>query len=249
MDKNFYLQYAAVEDQHWWFVGRRQIVEKLIRQLKLPKNAKILEAGCGTGGNLSMLARYGEVAAIELDEMACQLANERRITTVKQGSLPDQIPFNEQYDLIVILDVIEHIDDDLAALEALSARLKPNSWLLITVPAYQFLWSYHDEINYHKRRYTLKRLKRVVRQSGYTVQYGSYFNTWLFPLVAGVRLFKNFLKIEQKPDASSDLNLPAKPINKFLTFLFASESYFMNRVNLPFGVSVVLMAQKTNSTL
>ncbi|BBD62460.1 hypothetical protein NIES2109_53040 [Nostoc sp. HK-01] len=244
MDKNFYLQYAAVEDQHWWFVGRRRIVEALIRQLKLPKQAKILEAGCATGGNLSMLARYGEVAAMELDETACLLANERRVTTVQQGSLPDKIPFTSQYDLIVILDVLEHIDDDLAALEALSSRLNPNSWLLITVPAYQFLWSYHDEINHHKRRYTLKKLQRVVKQAGYTVCYGSYFNTWLFPLVAGVRLFKKILKIDQKSVASSDLNLPAKPINKFLTFLFASERYFMNRVSLPFGVSVVLLAQK-----
>ncbi|OCQ88879.1 type 12 methyltransferase [Nostoc sp. MBR 210] len=249
MDKNFYLKYAAVEDQHWWFVGRRQIVEKLIRQLKLPNNAKILEAGCGTGGNLSMLARYGEVAAMEFDETACQLANERQVTTVRQGSLPDQIPFNDQYDLIVILDVLEHIDDDLAALKALSSRLKPNSWLLITVPAYQFLWSYHDEINYHKRRYTLKRLKRVVRLAGYNIGYGSYFNTWLFPLVAGVRLLKNLLKLDKKSDASGDLNLPAKLINKFLTFLFASERYFMNRVSLPFGVSVALMAQKNQSKL
>ncbi|BAY18696.1 hypothetical protein NIES21_45480 [Anabaenopsis circularis NIES-21] len=248
MDKNFYLQYAAVEDQHWWFVGRRRIVEALIRQLKLPKHAKILEAGCATGGNLSMLARYGEVAAMELDETACLLANERRVTTVQQGSLPDKIPFTSQYDLIVILDVLEHIDDDLAALEALSSRLNPNSWLLITVPAYQFLWSYHDEINHHKRRYTLKKLQRVVKQAGYTVCYGSYFNTWLFPLVAGIRLLKNLLKLDKKADASSDLNLPAKPINKFLTFLFASERYLINRVSLPFGVSVVLTAQKINST-
>ncbi|MBE9207298.1 class I SAM-dependent methyltransferase [Nostoc sp. LEGE 06077] len=244
MDKNFYLQYSAVEDQHWWFVGRRRIVEELIHPLNLPKNAKILEAGCGTGGNLTMLARYGEVAAMELDETACQLANERRVTTVQQGSLPDKIPFTSQYDLIVILDVLEHIDDDLSALEALSTRLKPNSWLLITVPAYQFLWSYHDEINYHKRRYTLKKLQRVVKQAGYSVCYGSYFNTWLFPLVAGVRLLKNLLKLDKKADASSDLNLPAKPINKFLTFLFASERYLINRVSLPFGVSVVLLAQK-----
>lgn len=245
MDKNFYLQYAAVEDRHWWFVGRRRIVETLIRQLNLPQDAKILEAGCGTGGNLTMLARYGQVAAMELDETACQLANERQVTTVKQGSLPDAIPFTSQYDLIVILDVLEHIDDDLAALEILSARLKPNSWLLITVPAYQFLWSYHDEINHHKRRYTLKNLQRVVRQAGYSIRYGSYFNTWLFPLVSGVRLLKNLLKIDQKSVASSDLNLPAKPINKFLTFLFASERYLINRFSLPFGVSVVLIAQKT----
>ena len=244
MDKEFYLQYAAVEDRHWWFVGRRQIVEQVIRQLNLPKNAQILEAGCGTGGNLTMLARYGQISAMELDETACQLANERRVTTVKLGSLPDEIPFTSQYDLIVILDVLEHLDDDLAALQALSNRLNPKGWLLITVPAYQFLWSYHDEVNHHKRRYTLKNLKRVVRQAGYTIRYGSYFNTWLFPLVAGVRLLKNLLKMDHHTAGSSDLVLPGKITNKFLTFLFASERYLINRVSLPFGVSVVLLAQK-----
>jgi SAM-dependent methyltransferase len=244
MDKEFYLQYAAVEARHWWFVGRRRIVEQVIRQLNLPKNAKILEAGCGTGGNLTMLARYGQISAMELDETACQLANERQVTTVKRGSLPDEIPFTTQYDLIVILDVLEHLDDDLAALQALYRKLNSHSWLLITVPAYQFLWSYHDEINHHKRRYTLKNLKRVVKQAGYTVCYASYFNTWLFPLVAGVRLLKKIFKMDHPSVDSSDLILPGKIVNKFLTFLFASERYFMNRISLPFGVSVVLLAQK-----
>jgi len=245
MDKEFYLHYATVEDQHWWFVGRRLIVEDVIRKLNLPKNSAILEAGCGTGGNLSMLARHGKLQAMELDETACHLANERRVTNVKLGSLPDKIPFTNQYDLIVILDVLEHLDDDFAALQALSAKLKPNCWLLITVPAYQFLWSHHDEINHHKRRYTLKNLKQVVRQAGYSVRYASYFNTWLFPLIAGVRLLKNLLKIDQHDVNHHDLFLPAKLINRFLTFLFASERYLINRVSLPFGVSVLLVAQKT----
>ena len=244
MDKDLYLQHAKVEDKHWWFVGRRMIIDKIIRQLNLEQHSKIFEAGCGTGGNLNMLARYGEVSAMELDEIACQFANERKVTKVKLGSLPDNIPFSEEYDLIVILDVLEHIDDDLGAAIALNSRLKPGGWLLITVPAYQFLWSKHDEINHHKRRYTLRNLKQVIKKSGYSVHYSSYFNSFLFPVVAGVRLLKNVLKTETDNVGSNDLILPAKPVNKFLTFLFGSERYLIGNISIPFGVSVLLLAKK-----
>ncbi|MEM6399658.1 MAG: class I SAM-dependent methyltransferase [Cyanobacteria bacterium P01_D01_bin.116] len=244
MEKEFYLQYASVEDKHWWFVARRQIIQQVIRKLDLPKNAQILEAGCGTGGNLQMLSRYGQVSAMELDEIACQFANQRQVTQVKRGSLPDDIPFNSDYDLILILDVIEHLDNDLSALEALYYKLKPGGYLLVTVPAYKFLWSQHDEINHHKRRYRLKGLKQVAKKAGYEVNYASYFNTFLFPLVAIVRSLAKLLPKQNKGKISSDLVLPSKSVNKILKLLFASERYFINRFNLPFGVSVLLLAQK-----
>lgn len=244
MDKDFYLQYASQEDQHWWFVGRRQIIEQVIQGLKLPKNAKILEAGCGTGGNLKMLSRYGQLWAMELDEIACRLANERKIIQVQLGSLPDKIPFDGEFDLILMLDVLEHLDDEQAALLALHSRLKPGGWLLITVPAYQFLWSEHDEVNHHKRRYVLTRLKQVVSKAGFSVKYGGYFNTFLFPVVAIVRFFKNLLRVKTSVKVNSDLGLPPEPINKFLTLLLKSEGYLVNRVSLPFGVSVLLLARR-----
>ncbi len=246
MEKDFYLQYASVEDKHWWFVARRQILQKVICRLSLPTNAQILEAGCGTGGNLQMLSRYGKVSAMELDQIACELANQRQVTQVKRGSLPDNIPFNSQYDLILILDVIEHLDNDLSALEALYYKLKPGGYLLVTVPAYMFLWSEHDEINHHKRRYRLKSLKKVVKQAGYELNYGSYFNTVLFPLVAIVRILAKLLPKQNTNQLSSDLVVPSKPVNQILKWLFASERYFMNRLSLPFGVSVLLLAQKPN---
>jgi SAM-dependent methyltransferase len=248
MDKNFYLQYAAVEDKHWWFVGRRAIVEMLIRKLALPKNPKILEAGCGTGGNLRMLAQHGQLSAMEIDEVACIIANERQVTQVLQGSLPNNIPFSEKYDLIVILDVLEHVEDDKAALLALRSRLKSGGWLLVTVPAYQFLWSQHDEINHHKRRYVLKGLKQLVRKAGFAVNYSSYFNTFLFPVVALVRSLRKLLRLESNSIANSDIVLPSKPVNRFLSLLFASERYLLNRFSLPFGVSIVLLAQKTGNS-
>ncbi|MGB3641310.1 MAG: class I SAM-dependent methyltransferase, partial [Rivularia sp. (in: cyanobacteria)] len=247
MEKDFYLQYASVEDKHWWFIARRQILEKVIRKLNLPTNPQILEAGCGTGGNLQMLSRYGQVSAMELDEIACQLANQRQVTHVKPGSLPDNIPFTSYYDLILILDVIEHLDDDLSALEALYYKLKPGGYLLVTVPAYKFLWSEHDEINHHKRRYRLKALKKVVKKAGYEVDYGSYFNTFLFPLVAIVRGLAKLKPKQNNNQISSDLVVPSKSVNQILKWLFASERYLIDKFTLPFGVSVLLLARKQNS--
>jgi SAM-dependent methyltransferase len=244
MEKDFYLQYASVEDKHWWFVARRQIIEKVIFRLNLPKNAQILEAGCGTGGNLQMLSRHGQVSAMELEEIACQLANQRQVTQVKRGSLPDRIPFSLEYDLILILDVIEHLDDDFSALKALYYKLKPGGYLLITVPAYQFLWSEHDDINHHKRRYRLKGLKQRVKKAGYEVNYGSYFNTFLFPVVAIVRVLTKLLPKRNKNQISSDLVVPSQPVNQILKWLFASEGYLINKFSLPFGVSVLLLARK-----
>ncbi len=247
MEKDFYLQYASVEDKHWWFVARRQIIEQVIQRLNLPKNAQILEAGCGTGGNLQMLSRHGQVSAMELEEIACQLANQRQVTQVKRGSLPDNIPFTLQYDLILILDVIEHLDDDLSAIKALYYKLKPGGYLLITVPAYRFLWSEHDDINHHKRRYRLKGLKQVVKKAGYELNYGSYFNTFLFPVVAIVRVLAKLLPKQNNNQLSSDLVVPSKPVNQILKWLFAGERYFINKFPLPFGVSVLILARKPNS--
>ncbi len=243
MDKDFYLQYASVEDKHWWFVGRRQIIDSFIWQLDLPNNAEILEVGCGTGGNLMMLSAHGRVDAMEIDEIACNLANQRQITKVQNGSLPNNIPFKGKYDLIVILDVLEHLDDDFAALTALSAKLKPGGWLLVTVPAYQFLWSQHDEINHHKRRYLLRSLQQVIRKANYELYYNTYFNTLLFPLIAFLRFLSKLLPINRSFQGQGDLKMPSKPLNYFLALLFASERHILNIISFPFGVSILLIAR------
>lgn len=244
MDKDFYLEYASVEDNHWWFVGRRQIIDSFIRRLNLPKNAEILEAGCGTGGNLIMLSAHGRVDAMEVDEVACELANQRKVTKVQNGSLPNNIPFQDKYDLILILDVLEHLDDDLAALTALYSKLKPGGWLLVTVPAYQFLWSQHDEINHHKRRYALKNLKQVVCKANYQLYKATYFNTLLFPLIAFLRFLSKLSLRSSTVRTQSDLKMPSKFINYFLSMLFAAESLFLDYIYFPFGVSILLLARK-----
>lgn len=155
MDPKAYEQMAGLEDRHWWFVGRRQILSRVIAGIPLPPSACILEAGCGSGGNLEMLSQFGQVWAMERSEIALPLARARGIAIVEEGELPHRIPFgSQQFDLIALLDVLEHLDEDTAALEALIQRLKPSGYMVITVPAYPWLWSAHDELNHHKRRYT-----------------------------------------------------------------------------------------------
>ena len=241
MDPAYYAEYAAAEDAHWWFVARRRILSRVLSRLKLPADAVILEAGCGTGGNLAMLARHGRLRAFEIDDGAQAVANRRGVTDVAAGALPEPIPFEgERFDLVAMLDVLEHVADDRGALVNLRGRLKPGGRLLLTVPAYRFLWSRHDEVNHHQRRYTRGPLVRLVQETGLDVRHASYFNTLLFPLVLGVRLLGNLLG----RDEGSDLAMPSPRVNKLLTDVFASERYVVPSRAFPFGVSILLVAQR-----
>ena len=242
MDAAYYAEYAAAEDAHWWFVARRRILARVLDGLELPPDAAILEAGCGTGGNLAMLARHGRLRAFEIDDGARDVASKRGVTDVAAGALPEPIPFRgERFDLVAMLDVLEHVEDDRGALVNLRERLQPGGRLLLTVPAYPFLWSRHDEVNHHQRRYTRGPLVRLVREAGYDVRHASYFNTLLFPLVLGARTLNNLLG----RDEGSDLAMPSPPVNKLLTEVFASERHLVPRAALPFGVSILLVAQRT----
>ena len=241
MDTAYYAEYAAAEDAHWWFVARRRILDSVLSSLDLPADAAILEAGCGTGGNLAMLARHGHLRAFEIDEGAREVAGKRGVTDVAAGALPRPIPFDgERFDLIAMLDVLEHVADDRGALVNLRERLKLGGRLLLTVPAYMFLWSRHDEINHHQRRYTRGPLVRLLQETGYDVRHASYFNTLLFPCIFGVRTLGNLLG----RDEGSDLAMPSPPVNKLLTEVFASERHLVPRAPLPFGVSLLLVAQR-----
>ena len=238
MDARIYTEMATLEQQHWWFAARRKILDKLLSTLPLPPDAQILEAGCGTGGNLAMLARHGRVYGMETNAQALELASAKGAGQIAAGRLPAPIPFDDlKFDLIALLDVLEHIDDDAATLSALRARLKPGGWLLMTVPAYPFLWSRHDELHHHKRRYVGRDLRAVSEAAGLHISYLSYFNTWLFPLIAAARLAR------MGEGHSGDLSMPNKFINALLAQIFASERLLLGRVRLPFGVSLIALAR------
>ena len=241
MDPQIYQKMMAMEETHWWFVARRKILDQAIDKLTLPESAEIFEAGCGTGGNLGMLARHGQVYAMELDETARLFASDRKLAEVRSGCLPDKIPFaDRQFDLIVLLDVLEHVEEDSASLQALARKLKPSGWLLVTVPAYAWLWSKQDELLHHKRRYLLRNLHQLVISAGYDVHFVSYFNSVLFPLIAAIRIVQGLFD-----KGGNEVTMPPDFINKILIFLFAAERHAIGRFFLiPFGVSIMVLAQR-----
>jgi SAM-dependent methyltransferase len=242
MESTLYPQMAALEKKHWWFSARRTIVNYFLSKLNLPTDTKILEAGCGTGGNLSLLAQYGQVFAIESNEVAREFASQNRCAEVKAGTLPDNIPFqHEKFDLIVLLDVLEHLEEDARSLQALSEQLKAGGYLLVTVPALPFLWSQHDEKHHHYRRYVKTGLHQLVENACFKIIKLSYFNFFMFPIVLLIRLLHRVSKKEQ-----DDLSLPPPWLNWLLKKIFASERYLINMMSLPIGVSLILIAQKSD---
>lgn len=242
MDQEFYREMYINEDMHWWFVARRLIIKKVIDKYFHTKQGTVLEVGCGSGGNLEMLQEYGEIFAMELDDGARSMANSRKICHVKKGELPYDIPFDDYaFDLICMLDVLEHIDDDLATLKSLRGKLNQNGILLITVPAYKFLWSGHDVVSHHKRRYTRKQLIDIVLKSGFIIKYSTYFNTFLFPIITAVRI-KN--KIFAR-NSGSDVTMPSNFVNRLLNKIFSFEQLLLPTISFPFGVSILLIAEKT----
>lgn len=237
METYTYQLMRELEDQHWWFVARRNILKKVLSGLQIPRSSKILEVGCGTGGNISFLQEIGELTCVESDESAAELARNRGLAQVLPGSLPDNIPkFNHPFELIVLFDVIEHVDEDGESLQALSRLLKPKGRIVLTVPAFSFLWSQHDDENQHKRRYNRKNLSRLVKSNGLSLDYISYFNFWLFPLIAGVRLIRKVIPYKGE---WQDMKLPARLPNNILKSIFNSESHFIGKNYLPFGMSLI----------
>ena len=231
MEPEAYREMAASEGRHWWFAGRRTILSSLIARLSLEGKSRILELGCGTGGNLDMLARFGEVAAMETDDAARAIALEKSGARfeIRPGRCPDQIPFaGQRFDLVCMFDVLEHIDEDVATLEAVRALLAPGGRALITVPAYRWMWSKHDEFLHHKRRYTAAELEKKARAAGLAVATLSYFNTLLFPLAAAARL----LNLEGR-------ETPPAAVNRLFRWVFSAERFVAGRVGLPFGVSLL----------
>jgi len=162
VDPRYEQETVAVEDRHWWYVGRRRILEGVVDSLALPGGAEILDAGCGSGRNLEWLARFGAVTGLELSEDSLEYARRRAIGSVVAGSVEDIPLADESFDLVTSFDVIEHVDD-LRALRELHRLLRPGGRLLVSVPAYPFLWSEHDARNHHRRRYTTRALLEAAR--------------------------------------------------------------------------------------
>jgi len=239
MDRIVYDRMAAHDSTHWWYRARRDILaDYLTRYAALPADARILEIGCGTGHNLPMLARFGAVEAIEIDPAARAIASERLGRPVGDAPLP-ALPGIERgaYDLIAVLDVVEHIEDDVAALAAMRDCLKPDGRILIAVPAHQWMWSAHDVVNHHHRRYSKAALARAIAAAGLRPTKLGYFNSLLFPLAAAARIAGRLTGRDDSDDSP-----PAKPLNSLFEAIFRAERHLVGRVPLTPGLSIVTLA-------
>jgi SAM-dependent methyltransferase len=238
MDRDYEQQTHEVEDQHWWYRGRRTVLDGVIAGLGLPAGARILDAGCGSGRNMIELARHGPVTGIELSEPSVALARARDVGQVISGSVLE-LPFAaDSFDLAVSLDVIEHLEDDLGALRELRRTVAPGGALLLTVPAYQWLWSGHDVINHHHRRYTRRTLRDVAERAGWRQVRTTYFNSLLLPVAIMLRALD---RLNTKTTESSlDLWVPPQPLNWLLERPLAIEAALIQRGGrIPAGLSLL----------
>ena len=245
MENKIFQKMLKLESSHWWFVARRKIIQKAINNLDLPRNIRILDAGCGNGDNLSLLSTFGDLVAFEKNEYAIKTAKTKKIVEIYKAELPDKLPttVKTNFDLIVLLDVLEHIDDDSGSLSAAKSLMSNNGVILITVPAFQWLWSEHDVIHHHKRRYSKSELREKLDSSGFRIKYISYFNTLLFPFALVERIGQKIFS----PSNPEILELPNNKINFLLEKIFSLETIFMNKISLPFGLSLVAIAEKKNN--
>jgi len=239
MERAAYELMAGHEQVHWWFVGRRAVFDAILARIPLPPDARILEAGCGSGGNLRLLQSRGQVSAFEPFDPALDIARSRHPgIDIRPGELPDALPFEARtFDLVAALDVLEHVDADEAALAALVGLAKPGGRVIVTVPAHQVLWGSHDRRLHHKRRYGRSQLRNLVAGLDVQIEYLTAFNTLLAPIAVAVRLGERLLGV----GPANQEQLPPPPLNRILGGVFAFEGSLVARTSIPFGLSYAML--------
>lgn len=250
MDPTFYASYFQHETSHWWFRWRFDLISDVLSSLANGRSLRILDAGCGTGQMLKCLESHGDAIGLDSSSQAIGYARKRGVKQLVQGSITDP-PFRDgSFDCVVALDVIEHVDDDIGILTKLHEVVKPGGHLIVTVPAFKALWSEHDEINQHKRRYRAGELQLLIEDAGFDLQRVTYCNTTLFLPVLAMRKVKNLLRSLRRSrngnaDAlESDLDDYPGPINSALYWLLKGETRLMRHTDLPFGVSILAVARR-----
>jgi len=240
LENELYQKFYQVETTHWWFSARRKIIVDTIKKIiGLKKNSDVLDYGCGTGGILDLLSEDYNTFGADTSQLAIDFCQKRDLKNILH--IPDVLESPEyrgRFDMVTVLDVIEHIDDDIGALKGIHPLLKENGYLFVTVPAYQFLYGPYDELTQHKRRYVKKNLEKVIMASGFEIVRTSYFNTFLSPLLIVSRL------ISAKTGSNNDTDVPNKYINSILKVIFNSEKYLLRFLSFPFGISIMCIARK-----
>ena len=236
MDRAAFTHMAATETTHWWFVGRRAVIDALLDGVDLPPSGAILEVGCGTGGNLASLARRGRIQAFDPHIDALAFARERHPgVEIRQGALPNELPYEKgAFDLVAALDVLEHVEDDQQSAEALVQLTSPGGWLLVTVPAHQALWGSHDRRLHHRRRYGRDQLLDLFAPLDIQLERLTPFNIVLSPLAAVYRVAERALGL----DLGNQERTPPRALNGVLASAFSYEAALVRRrLPIPFGLS------------
>lgn len=248
MKSEYYSEYYEHENNHWWFRWRFDMITEIVESLPRNESFRMLDAGCGTGQMTKLLEQYGEAVGLEIAPEALEFARKRGVKNLIQGSITDP-PFSAgSFDLVLSLDVIEHVDNDIQIIDSLFDIVKPGGHLIVTVPAFQSMWSQHDEINHHKRRYRVKQVRRMLADAGFTVTQATYCNSLLFPAVFAMRKGKTWIRKVKGTDGNgepeSDLAFYPKPVNEALYRIVTTETDVLKRFNPPFGVSILAVAQR-----
>jgi SAM-dependent methyltransferase len=233
-----YREHYEVEDRHWWYRGRWAVVEALLTKADLPPRPRILDAGCGTGGNLRKFERIGIASGVEPSAEAVGFCRERGLERVQQAGL-ESLPFEDgSFDLVAATDVVEHVAAEEQALRELWRVTVPGGAMLLTVPAYMWLWSEEDVNLHHHRRYTRRRLVRAVRRVGWEPIFATYFNTLLLPPIAVAK------KLPRR-SASGDLDRTPAGLDGPLSLPMRLEARLIRAgLPLPAGVSVGIVCRR-----
>lgn len=238
-----YAEMYSLESFYWWFVARRELLEAIIKETATRFDSPaMLDVGCGTGINYSVLSKFGRTFSTDQSEEALRFSRDRGNSKLVRSHV-ERLPFlSESFDLVTALDMLEHVDNDLAALDELHRVMKDDGLLIITVPAYGFLWSEHDEALHHKRRYAASELRNKLTRCGYRVERVTYYITLLFFPILFVRFAQSVFKKSIEP-RTSHIILPGW-LNSLLIAILAFERFLLRWINFPFGVSIVCLARK-----
>ncbi|HEY4424868.1 MAG TPA: methyltransferase domain-containing protein [Pyrinomonadaceae bacterium] len=233
-----------VEQSHWWHIGRRKIIASFVEDIcrrVTDRRPRILDVGCGTGANLLMLSKFGDAEGVDVSEDALAFCRERGLENVKLGAA-EQLPYDDgTFDLVTALDVVEHLDDDLAGLREMRRVLRPGGRVLLFVPTFMFLWGLQDDVSHHRRRYRMPELGRVLEQAGFEVERSTYANITFFMPILAMRKLMRLTGIK----AESENNINVSALNGVLARMLGAESEILKYVNIPFGVSGLCVARKT----
>jgi SAM-dependent methyltransferase len=244
MQQHTYAIMDRVEDTHWWFVGRRAILESFLRSIGdslAPAGSalRILDVGCGTGANLEMLSQFGEAEGVDVSDDALEFC--RRKGLAVQKGIAERLPYaDESFDITTALDVIEHLDDDIAGLREMHRVTRTGGYALVFVPAFMWLWGVQDDVSNHRIRYTRKQIAERVRKAGFQVERATYANLTFFPPILAGRALMKLTGI--KPESENNVNISA--LNGVFGRIFAAERHLLERFDLPLGVSIVVVARK-----